>query len=231
MDGKGYHPPRFLKNAHVQSVLASSRWRTRGTAHFRHRSKERIVTTSQGTRLLGAYTPPERHHRHPGLVLMLPGWEGGIDSAYMLSLGNYLSQRGLAVFRLNMRDHGDSHHLNPGLFHGALIEETEEAVALIAREYEGDPFFLVGFSLGGNFALRIALRQQVTSFPIPNLRHVFAISPPFNPYKTTLILDQVPSSTARTFSKSGSVHLRKNSPSSHTFTILPLFLLSARALS
>jgi hypothetical protein len=88
---------------------------------------------------------------------------------------------------LNLRDHGDSHHLNEGLFHGALLEETFEAVNYLSQHSKNLPIYLIGFSLGGNFALRIAIKHYRT--PIANLKHVFAISPPLNPYKTTLAID------------------------------------------
>jgi predicted alpha/beta-fold hydrolase len=41
--------------------------------------------------------------------------------------------------------------------------------------------------MGGNFALRIAMNHSRT--PVTNLRHVFAISPPLDPYRTTLAID------------------------------------------
>ena len=88
---------------------------------------------------------------------------------------------------MNLRDHGDSHHLNEGLFHGALLEETFEAVNYLSQQSENLPVYLIGFSLGGNFALRIAMKHSRT--PIANLKHVFAISPPLDPYKTTLAID------------------------------------------
>ena len=52
------------------------------------------------------------------------------------------------------------------------------------------PVFLVGFSLGGNFALRIARRMQRDQ--IENLRHVVAISPVLDPAKSTLKIDHYP---------------------------------------
>lgn len=190
MEEDHYLPSRLFRNAHVQTILASSRLRARRTALFQKSSVPQIIKTSHGTQLLGYHTPPINDHRRHGLVLLLHGWEGSANSAYMLSLGNYLWRKGYEVFRLNFRDHGESHHLNPGLFHGALIEETEEAVAKVAHEKGDKPFFLVGFSLGGNFALRIAMRQFESFYRIPTLRHVFAISPPLDPFKATILLDQ-----------------------------------------
>ena len=51
------------------------------------------------------------------------------------------------------------------------------------------PFFLMGFSLGGNYSLRIALRQAKDA--IPNLRHVVAVSPALDPLKATLAIDGI----------------------------------------
>jgi hypothetical protein len=86
-----------------------------------------------------------------------------------------------------LRDHGDSHHLNENLFHGALIEETFDAVSQLSELAGGLPVYIIGFSLGANFSLRIAGKHTIST--IQNLKHVFAISPPLNPYKTTLAID------------------------------------------
>jgi hypothetical protein len=121
------------------------------------------------------------------LIILLHGWEGSSSSAYLLATGDYFYNLGFSVCRLNLRDHGDSHHLNEGLFHGALLEETFDAVNFISSLSENKPLYLIGFSMGGNFALRIAIRHA--RIPIANLKHVFAISPPLDPYKTTLAID------------------------------------------
>ena len=90
---------------------------------------------------------------------------------------------------MNYRDHGDSHHLNPGLFYAVLLDEVFNAVRQVS-EYEGEaPFYLVGFSMGGNFALRIA--RKCAESPISNLTHVISISPVLDPEKSTYAIDDV----------------------------------------
>jgi hypothetical protein len=86
-----------------------------------------------------------------------------------------------------LRDHGDSHHLNEGLFHGALLEETFEAVNQMIHMESELSAYIIGFSMGANFALRIA--EKYSQKQMTNLKHVFAISPPLDPYKTTLAID------------------------------------------
>jgi predicted alpha/beta-fold hydrolase len=149
-------------------------------------AKETIVDGGDGVRLLG-YHSQQSTSASRGLVTLIHGWEGSSDSTYVLSLGNYLYDKGYDVFRLNLRDHGESHHLNEGLFHGALIKETFQAARNIAGLSDNKPFYLVGFSLGANFALRIAVRHSQSA--IPNLKQVIAVSPALDPYKATVGID------------------------------------------
>jgi uncharacterized protein len=179
-------PPVGLRNAHLQTVLSSLKIRTLGRKQLDWKAREVLVDAGDGIRLLGFYTGQEAGSSR-GLILLLHGWEGGADSTYMQTTGDGFYRKGYDIFRLNLRDHGGSHHLNEGLFNSSLIEETHRAVQKVAELNENLPFFLVGFSLGGNFAMRIALRHG--PYPIRNLRHVFAISPVLDPQKATNAMD------------------------------------------
>jgi len=86
-------------------------------------ANEMIIPTNNGVRLLASYSP-FKENKSKGTVMLLHGWEGSIGSAYILSAGRHLFENGYSVFRLNFRDHGNSHHLNEGLFYAALIDEV-----------------------------------------------------------------------------------------------------------
>jgi predicted alpha/beta-fold hydrolase len=186
---KTYRPAWYLRNGHIQTILASSPFRTWGKHAMRAAAREVILTAGENIRLLGQYSP-QASEQNRGLVILLHGWEGSIDSTYIQCTGNALYLRGYDIFRLNFRDHGDSHHLNEGLFYAVLLEEVFQAVNQVCRKATGKPVFIVGFSLGGNFALRMARRAQQA--PIENLRHVVAISPVLDPAKSTVKIDQYP---------------------------------------
>lgn len=187
-----FHPPLILKGPLMQSVLASSRLRTIGKNQMKRVAKNTILTSNSGVRLTGevstaSLTPPK------GGVIILHGWEGSIDSTYVMQTGKHLHRCGYTVYRINLRDHGNSHHLNKGLFFATLLDETFEAVSQAASqlaELKAMHVFLVGFSLGGNFALRIARRAEKQ--PIYNLKHVVAISPVLDPNKATDCIDNQP---------------------------------------
>jgi predicted alpha/beta-fold hydrolase len=145
-----------------------------------------ILTTGEGVRLLG-YHSARSNLPTRGRVILLHGWEGSVDSVYVRRTGTALYERGYDVFRLNLRDHGDSHHLNEGLFYATALEEVFSAVRQAAALHPKTPSFLVGFSLGGNYALRIAVRCK--SEPIENLKHVVSISPVLDPDDATDKID------------------------------------------
>lgn len=187
MTEKKFNPVFFLKNAHIQTYLASSKIRAMGENPMLDVSREMVIDTGTGVRLLAGYSP-QKNNSSKGLVLLLHGWEGSINSAYILSAGKYLFENGYSVFRLNFRDHGNSHHLNEGLFYATLIDEVFQAVKTASQIESDSHLFIAGFSLGGNFALRI--RQMSSKEPVKNLRYIFCISPVINPDKATDAIDR-----------------------------------------
>jgi predicted alpha/beta-fold hydrolase len=183
-----FKPPLFLKNAHVQTVLASSKLRTLGPNAMRAVACKRIIETAEGIKLLG-YHSVQNNRQAKGLVILLHGWEGSVESTYVLRCARILYRQGYDIFRLNFRDHGDSHHLNSGIFYAVLLEEVYQAVIQAAEFARGGPVFMVGFSLGANFVLRIL--KKCGSVPFTNLRHAVSISPVLNPAESTRKIDRI----------------------------------------
>ncbi|CAG1772598.1 hypothetical protein BAC2_02735 [uncultured bacterium] len=187
MLNRPYTPPLPLRNGHIQTFLASSSLRAWGPNSMQTAARAEIIATDAGVNLLGVRSR-QRAARSKGVAVLLHGWEGSSDSTYIRRTGRALYQRGYDVFRLNFRDHGPSHHLNPGLFFAAQVDEVFDAIKRLSQESHPLPVFLVGFSLGANFALRVGLRCR----PIANLRHVVAISPVLDPEESTRRADRHP---------------------------------------
>lgn len=190
-----FEPSRWLRNRHVQSVLPSLPLRRpaveRRAAGLLALSRELILDCGDGVRLLAfrATHGPSRHDVPRGTVVLLHGWEGSAESLYILSLGQALFDAGFDVVRLNLRDHGPSHHLNPGLFHSCRIAEVVGAVARVQQLSPGAGLSLAGFSLGGNFALRVAARAGSAGIL---LRRVVAVCPVLDPAVTLAALERGP---------------------------------------
>lgn len=192
-------PHRVVRSGHIQTLLAS-----RARLHTHHLTQEypllldggpsiAPVDGGQSVRLLAYYSPCRNLEERRGLVVTLHGWEGCSHSNYDLMTAQSLTEAGFDVVRFNFRDHGPNLHvnrytLNAGLFLGILIDEVATALHQIADMAQGRPFYIVGVSMGGNFALRLACRHRRQ--PFANLTKVIAINPAVSPTSATEAIDR-----------------------------------------
>ena len=146
--------------------------------------RELLLECGGGVRLQCLHSSPPAGHGNA--VVLLHGWEGSAESLYVLSLGQLLFEQGFEVFRLNLRDHGDTHHLNRGLFHSCLLPEVVGAVQALQGHSGGAPLRLVGFSLGGNFMLRVGAEAAAAGLRI---ERIVAVSPVLDPAETLSALE------------------------------------------
>jgi uncharacterized protein len=197
-----FRPPRWLTNRHLQSVLPSLPFRRsaieRRAAAVLAASRPLVLDCGDGVRLMGRYAdPPAAADGTPRrLAVLLHGWEGGSESLYMLSVAELLHQRGFAVLRFNLRDHGGTHALNQELFHSCRLPEVVGAVARLQTLYPDHSLSLVGFSLGGNFCLRVGARARAAGIRIAR---IVAVCPVLDPATTLGALEQGPAIYRRYF--------------------------------
>lgn len=177
------------KNRHLQSILASSKLRllkiSKKTALTEETQQEKIETSDAV--LEGFYTPTKGSNQ---LFILLHGWEGSSNSTYIQLLADCLiTKKKASVYRLNFRDHGDTHHLNEDLFHSCRLKEVLEAIKIITELHPYKEVNLCGFSLGGNFSLRVSAKADEYNIEINN---TFAISPPIDPKNSMLAIEKSP---------------------------------------
>ena len=155
-DAGDFKVPGYLRSAHLQTIL-----NTQGPRKWRaHRILQRLdsraieLVARDGTRLLAELDYGVDSDRST-LVVLLHGWEGSSRSSYLITTTALLLAQGFDVLRVNLRDHGDSHHLNRELFNSTRSPEVASALQGFVDERDYHHLFLVGFSLGGSFVLRV----------------------------------------------------------------------------
>lgn len=177
-----FDPPVLLRSPHVQTVL-SSRLGGRASAEALETSAETLtLTCSRGVRLLAVLNSPRET---APLVILIHGWLGQADSPYLTRAARVLAEAGFSVARLLLRDHGGTAALNAGMFNSARIDEVVEACNLLIEHAGAHSAGLMGFSLGGNFALRVGCDPHRD----PRLRAVLAICPVVDPARSVGKLD------------------------------------------
>lgn len=185
----GFEPPALIRDAHLQSALASAPWRQRRVhrhaAPYLAGTVVEVVDGGAGVRLLAEHTAPVDGGTGR-MAVLIHGWEGSARSSYMVSLAARLVRAGFRVVRLNLRDHGDSHHLNEELFHSCRLDEVVHAVRVLQDRHPDERLYVGGFSLGGNFALRVAARAAEAGLRI---ERVLAVCPVLDPRATLAALD------------------------------------------
>jgi hypothetical protein len=158
------------------------------------------LTTANGTEKDVTIGPAGRR-----IAMILHGWEGSAESCYVVSLGAQLVANGFDVLRLNLRDHGESHHLNREIFHSCRLAEVVGATRAVAERFPQARIFLAGFSLGGNFVLRVSADAGAPE----TLAAAVAISPVLDPAVTLEALERGWSFYSRYFVRRWSGSLRR----------------------
>jgi len=190
-----FRPRRWLRGPHFQTILSSLPPRRprveRRAIPVRTASVERLIECGDGVTLQAFHASAAKRGREPGkrVAVLLHGWEGNADSTYVLSMSQTLFTLGFEVVRLNLRDHGATHHLNRELFHSCRLPEVVGAVRTLAQQFAGLPMVLAGFSLGGNFMLRVAAHREARDLQI---ERVIAVSPVLDPAVTMNTLEHGP---------------------------------------
>ena len=223
-----FRPPRLLRNAHLQSILGSvppRAWLTqRRAATLRAHAQPLLLDCGDAVRLQAFYSPlPQSRRASDGrrLAVLLHGWEGSVESPYVLSAAALLYAQGFPVVRLNLRDHGATHALNKELFHSCRLPEVVGAMRALAQRFPAAQLYLGGFSLGGNFMLRVAADDGAPD----SIAGVVAVSPVLDPENTLQALERGLSVYRQYFVRRWSRSLRTKQqawPEAHDFDALLL---------
>jgi len=182
-------PPPGLRSGHFQSLIASSAIRRRfvlkRSESLRQASEIWTLDGGDGIRLQGLYAAQPGNSR--GLAVLLHGWEGSVNSNYVLANGARLFDCGFDVFRLNFRDHGDTHHLNHEIFHSCRLDEVVQSLRDLQDRLGAKNWRLAGYSLGGNFSMRVALQAESAGLDIGR---VVAVNPVINPLHAMVAMEE-----------------------------------------
>jgi uncharacterized protein len=129
-----------------------------------------------------------RLRRAPAAVIV-HGVGGSNASSYVVRAGVSMHRAGWHVVRLDLRGAGDSIPDARELYHAGLTEDLRVALEHIGARAHVDGSALVGFSLGGHVALRLA--GELGDRAPGSLRAVVAISAPLDLVKVTRAIERL----------------------------------------
>ena len=162
-------PHPLLFNGHAMTVAAALLPRS---SPFE--AEETLFQIDSDTRVRALCNWQPDRARAPTIVA-LHGLTGSADATYMRALAIKAVARGFNVVRINARNCGGSEHLTPTLYHSGLTEDCRSVLQQLAQAGLQKPF-LVGFSMGGNVALKLSCELGPTASDW--IRGVAAVSAP-----------------------------------------------------
>jgi len=162
---------RWLRNGHVMTVYAWGRPRQFPRLAEPERRLFHVAPDTQVR--ADCYWQPDRAS-HPALVA-LHGLESSSEAHYMRGLADLAIERGWNAVLLNQRNCGGTEHLTPGLYHSGLTADPRAVIRELAAVDRIRDVVVVGYSLGGNLAMKLAGELEADSgLPV---RAVAAVSP------------------------------------------------------
>ena len=166
-----FRPFPLLRNRHLQTILGA--W---ALLPFEPRSEERRVKLADGDILALEVSTPQGWREDSPTVVMVHGLCGCSRSPYMVRLARKLVGRGVRAVRVNLRGCGPGRGLARGIYHSGRSGDVRQVIEDLRREDPESPLTLIGFSLGGNIALKLA--GELGAAATGSLERVLAVCPP-----------------------------------------------------
>jgi predicted alpha/beta-fold hydrolase len=152
-----FSPPRWLRNPHVQTVVASRKPR-RWTYGWNTWESMRIDLGSEGAVIAEASWQPGDPDRPPVLVL-LHGLEGSARSHYLIGMSRKAYAAGFHTIRVNTRNCGGTEHLTPTLYCAGLSQDVLAIVRAVRSRVRNPRIYAAAVSLGANILLKFLGEQ------------------------------------------------------------------------
>lgn len=117
--------------------------------------EERLVEVGGGARIL-CHCHWQEHRDSALTLIIVHGLEGSSDSDYMRGIAIKGFAAGMNIIRVNQRNCGGTQNLSPTLYNSSLSRDLAAVAESLIRQDHISRFALVGFSMGGNLALKMA---------------------------------------------------------------------------
>lgn len=165
-----YAAPPWLRTGHQQTLYMATLWKPPLVPE----AEAHTVSIDEQIRLRCFLNRSTAQNSR--CVILVHGLEGCYESPYLLSGAHKALALGLDVMRMNMRSCGPSKHLSRTSYHGGLSDDIL-AVGQYLHGLGYTEIGLIGYSLGGHQALKLAGQNSV----LPDwLKAVAAVSPPLS---------------------------------------------------
>jgi uncharacterized protein len=180
-----FKPFSLLKNAHLQTIVSSFSF-----AGATPPSKSRHITLEDGDVLSCEVSTPPSWNNSQKTVFLVHGLTGSHESNYMIRVARKMYHSNYKVVRINLRGCGSGKGLAKKPYHSGKSDDILFVLQSFKKETPNSPFVLIGFSVGGNLALKLA--GELKSSARDLLEQTIAVCPPVDLAKCLALLATPP---------------------------------------
>jgi uncharacterized protein len=179
-----FSPLRFLSNAHIQTLLGNFL----DGPYFAQPAVKHFVHLPDGDRLVIHDSKSRWWRAGDPIAILVHGLGGSHLSPGIQRTARLLWPRGFRIVRVDLRGCGSGIGFARQPYHGGCSEDLRAAVELVHDWSPASPINLVGFSLGGNIALKMT--AEAADDALPGLHKVAAVGPPIDFARCIDLLEQ-----------------------------------------
>jgi predicted alpha/beta-fold hydrolase len=174
--GDEFLPRRFLRNGHLQTLVANYLPRTYALPpqHTHIIQVDPVEAPRYPSDSADSFAQAQHKAHEQGAshvvcdchwqedpsecltLLLVHGLEGSSRSHHVQGNASRAWAAGCNVIRMNMRNCGGGEDLSPTLYHSGLSGDVAAVVRTLKEEKRLGSFALVGYSMGGNLVLKLA---------------------------------------------------------------------------
>lgn len=179
---ESFRPPWIFRNGHVQTLAGMYVF-----APFAGRQQAMSMASTTGEVLLSDGDRLVYHDDCPAdwkpgdrVALLLHGLGGSHASPYMSRIARLLNRQRVRTFRLDWRGCGAGAALARYPYHSGRSNDAASAIAEINTRCPRSPIAVIGFSLGGNVALKLLGEARDSTDDIAAVDRAIAVCPPID---------------------------------------------------
>jgi predicted alpha/beta-fold hydrolase len=152
-----FEPPAWLRNHHVQTLVASRRPRR---WNYGWKTSESFLIDLEKDGKLGAEASwqPGKREDSP-LLFLMHGLEGSAQSHYLIGMSKKAYALGFHTVRVNTRNCGGTEHLTPTLYCAGLSQDVVAIVRHFQERLGIANVYAAAVSLGANILLKFLGEQ------------------------------------------------------------------------
>ena len=177
-------PLHLLRNGHVQTVLGQ----LLPGPPFTYPTRRHVIWLPDGDGLVLHDTAPAGWRPGDRVAVLAHGLCGSHASPQVQRLARLLLAECLRVVRLDLRGAGKGLPLARLPNHAGRSEDVRAMLAEVHRWSPASPLLLIGLSLGGNLALKLA--GEAAGRPVPGLDRVAALGPPIDLERCNALMER-----------------------------------------